>query len=299
MRRAAIAYVSDSPPIIFGKGDLLVVDASDSSIKSGRTSARALAAFHKAGAELFSHPHLHAKLMLLDDWAVVGSANASRHSEIVYIEAAVITDRPDIAGQVERLISELAKRSALINQRFLERILRLPVAKAPFVPPRRGRRQLAPFLSSPRTWLVSLWEEASYPGDEAQIEAIAQEEQKKIGRKAGEVDWFFWSGRIGFPAKAKEGDIIVECLRPRAKINSTRSVRVFRHARLLRIFREPGVKTTTFHCLWPPDWERTAMSWAEFARLATSAGIKRELTYRSTVQLSAQQSAALFELWPK
>jgi len=299
MRRAAIAYVGESPPIIFGKGDLLVVDASDSSIKSGRTSARALAAFHKAGAELFSYPHLHAKVMLLDDWAVVGSANASRPSEIVYLEAAVITDRPDITGQVERLISELAERSALINEPFLERILRLPVVKAPFVPPRRGRRQLAPTLSSPCAWLVSLWEEASYPGDEAQIEAITKEEQKKVGRKAGEVAWFFWSGRTGFPAKAKVGDIVVECWRPRAKINTTRSVRVFRHARLLRIFKEPGVKATTFHCLWPPDSARTAMSWTAFTWLATSAGIKRKLTYRSTVQLSEQESAALFELWPK
>ena len=152
MRRAAIAYVGDSPPMIFGKGDLLVVDASDSSIKSGRTSARVLAAFYKAGAELFSNPHLHAKVMVLDDWAVVGSANASRHSEIVYIEAAVITDRPDITGQVERLISELAERSALINERFLARILRLPVVKAPFVPPKRGRRQFPPTLSSPCAW---------------------------------------------------------------------------------------------------------------------------------------------------
>ena len=299
MRRAAIAYVGDSPPMIFGKGDLLVVDASDSSIKSGRTSAKVLAAFYEAGAELFSNPHLHAKAMVLDDWAVVGSANASRHSENVYIEAAVITNRPDIAGQVERLISELAEHSAIINEPFLERILKLPVVKAPYVPRRRARRQLAPTLSTPCAWLVGLWEEATYPGDEAQIEAIAKEEQKKVGRKAGEVDWFFWSGHTGFPARAKVGDIVVECLRPRAKIKTTHSVRVFRHARLLRIFKEPGVRATTFHCLWPPDSERTAMSWTAFARLATSAGIKRKLTYRSTVQLSEQESAALFELWPK
>ena len=37
VRRAAIAYVGSSPPIRFGKGDLLVVDASDASITAGRT----------------------------------------------------------------------------------------------------------------------------------------------------------------------------------------------------------------------------------------------------------------------
>ena len=53
-RRAAIAYVGNSPPIAFKNGDVHVVDASDESIKTGRTSAKAPHTFHKAGVELWS-----------------------------------------------------------------------------------------------------------------------------------------------------------------------------------------------------------------------------------------------------
>lgn len=107
-RRAAIAYVGNFPPITFKNGDVLVVDASDESIKTGRTSAKTLSAFHKAGVELWSRAKLHAKVMLLDDWAVIGSANASQQSKTTYTEAAIITDRPDVASQVEQFIDGLA-----------------------------------------------------------------------------------------------------------------------------------------------------------------------------------------------
>jgi hypothetical protein len=158
---------------------------------------------------------------------------------------------------------------------------------------------LAPVIQGPKTWLLSLRSGATYPGDEERVDTIAEEEQKKVNPRAGEVEWFRWSGGKGFPVKAKVGDVIVECWRPRTEIKSTRSVRVYRHARLIRIYKEPGVKAATFHCLFPPDAERTALSWSEFKKLAVRAGIKRKLGYRSSVQLKEQQSSALFELWPK
>ncbi len=46
--KAAVAYVSDDSCISFGKGDTLVVDASDASIAAGRTSVNVLkSAFEK------------------------------------------------------------------------------------------------------------------------------------------------------------------------------------------------------------------------------------------------------------
>ena len=295
MRRAAIAYVGKSPPIRFGEGDLLVVDASDASIKAGRTSAKILGAFHKARAELYSHSNLHAKVILLDDWAVVGSANASQNT---YIEAALITDRADIAGQVERLIAELAKAGRRITKPFLKRILALPVAKRPFgVAKGRGRRTSAPVITSPRTWLVSLRGDIDYPGNEEHVEEVSKEEQVKVGRKAGEMDWFFASPSDY--GKARMGDIFIECWRPTNKIRSTRSVLVYPPARLQRIYKEGGVNSKTFHLLLPPRADRAALSWSKFNDLAKRAGVRRNITYRSNVALTEQQSAALQELWPR
>lgn len=298
-RRAAIAYLGESPPIRFGTDDVLIVDASDASIKTGRTSAKVLQRFQKAGAQLWSHPNLHAKVMLIDDWAVVGSANASSQSQNAYVEAAVITDRPDIASQVERFIFELKQRSQPITPSFLKRILALPVTRTPFAPRTRGTKRRAPTIEGPRTWLLSLRSGAAYPGDEDRVDAVAEEEQQQLGPRAGYIEWFWWSGGQGFPVQAKVGDIIIESWRPQAKIKSSRSVRVHRHARLVRIFQERGQKAKTFHCLLPSNSERTALTWSEFSQLAGRAGITRKLSYRSSVRLTEQQSNALFELWPK
>jgi len=150
----------------------------------------------------------------------------------------------------------------------------------------------------PRAWFVSLRGEATYPGDEEIVEKVAKQEQARVRRGAGRVDWFFWAGHARFRKEARVGDIIIECWRPRAKIATTRSVRVHRNGRVVRIFKETGVKAVTFHCLWPPDSERTALPWSDFARLAGRAGIQRTFTYRSTFELSEKQSAALYELWP-
>ena len=43
-KHAAIAYVTDDRYVIFGKGDVLVTDASDGAIKSGQTSVEVLKA---------------------------------------------------------------------------------------------------------------------------------------------------------------------------------------------------------------------------------------------------------------
>ena len=298
-RRAAIAYIGESPPVRFGSEDVLIVDASDASIKAGRTSAKVLQQFHKAGAELWSHANLHAKVLLIDDWAVVGSANASRHSQNTLVEAALITDRPDIASQVERFIFELKQHSQAITPSFLKRILALPVTRAPFARSIGPTKHQAPHLESPRTWLLSLRSDATYPGDDECVDAVAEEEQGKLGSHAGQIDWFWWPAGKGFSSQAKVGDIIIESYRPRANIKSSRSVRVYRHARIVRIFQESGRKAKTFHCLFPSNAERTALTWTEFALLAARAGVTRKLSYRSSVRLTEQQSSALFELWPQ
>lgn len=197
------------------------------------------------------------------------------------------------------MVSPQPNASTSIGPAFINRISKLPVTKTSFGAHGGRAKRKAPAIREPKTWLLSLRLDATYPGNEEQVSAIASEEQEKVNSTAGEVDWFWWSARRGFPVKARQGDIIIQCCRPQAKIQSSRSVRVYRHARLIRVYQERGQKARTFHCLFPPDWERRALTWSEFATLATRSGITRKLSYRSTIQLSEQQSNALFELWPK
>lgn len=295
--RAAIAYVTDPALLPLRNGDLLVTDASNASIAAGRTSAVTLEKYFKSGVDLFSLSDLHAKVLVLDDWAVVGSANASQHSALVYFEAAVLSDRPDLVGQADKLVAFLAKAGTSIDEYFVKRILKIPVVKAPHTPTGASTRTQAKPSLDQKSWLVSLRGEATYPGDEGIVEGIAEQIQKKVSSKAGVVDWFWWSGNARFLTKAKEGDVVIECWRPMSKIVTTRGVRVFRHGRIAKIFQEPGVKARTFHCIWPADHDDTSVSWSAFQQLAKRAGITRKLSYNSTVELTARQSSALFEIW--
>lgn len=296
-RRAAIAYVTDPTLLPLRNGDLLVTDASDTSIASGRTSAVTLEKYFKSGVELFNLPDLHAKVLILDDWAVVGSANASQHSALVYFEAAVLSDRPELVGQADKLVTFLAEAGTIIDESFIKRILKISVVKA-LAPPTRARTRTQAKLSlDQKFWLVSLPGDTTYPGNPEIVEDVAEKIQKKVSSKAGIVNWFWWSGNARFTTLAKEGDIVIECWRPRSKISTTRGVRVFRHGRIVRIFQEPGVKARTFHCIWSSDHYDTSVTWSVFQQLAKRAGINRKLSYNSTVELTAQQSSALFEIW--
>src|SRR5438067_13355122 len=63
-KKAAVAYVGTDSFLRFGKGDTLVVDASEESIVAGRTSASVLKRAMNRGAQVYSVSRLHAKVIL-------------------------------------------------------------------------------------------------------------------------------------------------------------------------------------------------------------------------------------------
>src|SRR2546426_12755134 len=71
---ACIAYVT-SDNLHLTKGDILICDASNFAIKFGETSAKTLDTYFKRGVKLFINQQLHSKLLLTDNFLVVGSAN--------------------------------------------------------------------------------------------------------------------------------------------------------------------------------------------------------------------------------
>jgi hypothetical protein len=58
-------------------GSRLVVDASEDSVKTGKTHPRDLKRLQKRGVVIYSHSSLHAKVYAFDGYVFVGSANAS------------------------------------------------------------------------------------------------------------------------------------------------------------------------------------------------------------------------------
>ena len=127
VRTCAVAYVTDASLLPLGRGDLLVVDASDESISEGRTSAQSLQLLFGRGVSIHSLAKLHAKIYAFDRAAIIGSANLSRSSREQLVEAAVISVEQSLIQQAKRHIAALAEMGVVVDSNFLERILLIPV----------------------------------------------------------------------------------------------------------------------------------------------------------------------------
>jgi phosphatidylserine/phosphatidylglycerophosphate/cardiolipin synthase-like enzyme len=147
---AALAYVSSPSYLSFRKGDLLICDASDQAIRSGETSATVLEQFFKAGAEIYSCPCLHAKALIFDRTALIGSCNLSQSSAEVLRELALLTSDTSTRSQILAYIHSIKDSSLPVDEAFLKRILKIPVSK------RKGlqRTKRKHIHLGTRTWIV-------------------------------------------------------------------------------------------------------------------------------------------------
>jgi len=126
-RKAAIAFLGhDAPDLLAGfqRGDRLIVNAGPRALTSGATSAEALAALFKRGVRLASHDRLHAKVLVTEHWAVIGSSNASNASNRSE-EAGVITDDEGIVADATTMIDGLWAQAEAINASFIARARKL------------------------------------------------------------------------------------------------------------------------------------------------------------------------------
>lgn len=130
-KKAAIAYVTADEIVQFGASDLLVCDASDTAIGCGETSARVLQNAFDRGARLYSCEGLHAKVVVFDTVAMIGSANLSKRSERDLVEASWVTDDPTLVAKARSFVECLASHSRLIEAAELQRLLSIKVARGP------------------------------------------------------------------------------------------------------------------------------------------------------------------------
>lgn len=89
------------------KGDVLVVNASPNALLNGATNPMALQAFFDRGVTVRSHARLHAKVLCTRSRAIVGSANASTHSQASE-EGVVISTNPATVREIREFVLRLA-----------------------------------------------------------------------------------------------------------------------------------------------------------------------------------------------
>lgn len=92
------------------KGDILVVDASEITVKNGGTDPKSLHILLDKGVRIFSKERLHAKVMVLGGTVFVGSANVSSNSKYVLHEAVIQTNDPKLVEECKQYILDLPKK---------------------------------------------------------------------------------------------------------------------------------------------------------------------------------------------
>ena len=204
---AALAYVSTGGYCSFGKGDVLVCDATDRAIKSGETSAGVLKKFYDAGAEIYSCENLHAKAFVCGQTVLVGSCNLSESSANILRELAILTTNSSIRSQVLAFIHKLTRNAVPVDERFIQRIAKIPVAKRMgFGKARRER-----FKFGKRTWIIKTYEldPAKYKHEEPFVNRAESEIRRKLHNSKADISWIRWAGKSRFRSLAREGDTII------------------------------------------------------------------------------------------
>lgn len=192
---AAIAYIGiDAPEILrLGRGHILVCDASEAAIGQGSTSAKALKKYRDRGVRIYSHPGLHAKVVVLSRTAFIGSANVSTHSKDELDEAIVETTDAKVVAQARAFVEGMATEFARLSKLDVDNLCRIKVVRRPQISI-KTRPLLAVPIEVPRLWLMAMQSVQRTPSEAkviARERKIVRSKMRADGFKAGIVPFTF------------------------------------------------------------------------------------------------------------
>jgi hypothetical protein len=291
-KRAAVAYVTSDEHVKFGDGDVLVTDAGNKAIASGQTDAELLVRAFKRGAQLYSLPGLHTKVLLLGGTVVIGSANLSESSASVMVEAAWVTDSPAAVGMATSLISQLTIQAKKIDPVFLDRILKIKVNVQPHF---KGKQTKPKQVKIPkhRTWVLGVHELIKdYPAEQEFIESGTAAAEGNVTKASSDVSWIRWTGNSRFRSEAKEGDTVIQIW---SAHGSKTSSAVYRHAPILH--RQVEDTCSRFFVEDFADCNDTSITWSRFKKLVKKLDMPGKIGPSSARGISEAYSNALFALW--
>ncbi len=268
-KSVAIAYFTENG-IGLREGDRLVVDASDRAVKSRQTDRELLTQLVSQGVRVFSFPGLHAKVMVFDSIAIVGSMNSSHSSRHHLQEAAIVSDELATVNSARFFIDQLIDDATRIDQAFLERLASLKLAKTTYQWPSKVGRSVKPNQSAPRTWVVGLYdtqgEQLSDHNKNAfktGLTAAGFHQSKSDSR----LSHFWLTGFYKMRKQARKSDLVIQIWRP-TKDSKTPSA-VYPPVPIRHI--EVGERRTWFYVEDWADIERRSISWKRFKAIAGHA----------------------------
>ena len=99
---------SGSELLSLKRGSRLIVNCTEATVRAGQVDPSELIKLVKKGVEVHTSENLHAKVYLFGRRAIIGSANISRHSKDVLIEAAIESTDSDVLRGCREFLKSLS-----------------------------------------------------------------------------------------------------------------------------------------------------------------------------------------------
>jgi hypothetical protein len=292
-RKAAIAYITRDL-VGFRRGDVLIVDASKQAVSCGETDARLLRDLWKKGVQLFHCDDLHAKVLLLDHVAFVGSANMSNSSAVRMVEAGVLTDHSSTVSSVASFIEQLIQLSSVLSERRLAILCKVKVIRrGGNNSGRRTKRKIKIPPLGNDTWLVGLREAAKdpSPSEQSLIDQAVSSLQKQLRSADAEFDLIKWGSRSRFPRKCRAGDSIIQIWRSN---KAKRPSAVYRAVPVL--LKQKSGNWTRFY-ISEPTGRHAKVRWGSFQRLLNELGYPRQVSANSVHLIKPDMASKIERRW--
>jgi hypothetical protein len=292
LRKVAIPYVTQDL-LGFRKGDLLLVDASPLAVSSGETDAKLLRDLLWKGVRLYHCESLHAKVMLLDDVAVISSGNMSKSSDKHLVEAGLITDQSSTVAGIASFIEQLIPQSRELLAGDIDSLCKIKVTRRGGRP-QRGAKRRKPKVNplGNQTWLIGVYELAEDPPpNEQELIDRAIESLRPKMKAQQEVCWVRFPHKHPFAMNCKEGDSLIQIW------NSSTAKRPSSVFRVTPVLLKEKTERWTYFYSPEPTGRRTKMPWGKFQRLLKKVGHKRPVKAGSKQLLDPEIADAITRMW--
>jgi hypothetical protein len=301
--RAAVAYVHDVTHLPLKRNATLVCDASPASVAAGQTSVSVLRVLAKKGVHLYSAPGLHAKLVIADQIAVIGSGNASKSSiSQRLIEAGLMTSAPSVLAGAHAFIEQLIQspHTTSLDTAELSKLARIKVKRRPYgtgLAPKRATHSRTS-LQEPSTWIVGLTDldEDKYQSEERDVEKAERIIKTKFRRT--DPSWMRFTGKSLFRRFAPAGSQVVVTT---VESGRKRAVPYEVTAPTPILYRQDDKDGEWTRFYYDPDRSShlKSIDWATFLSIAKKSGVKRQIKRFSTIRVAPAIMEEMIRIWPR
>lgn len=270
-RRVAVAYLARgaSRLLTLGEDDVLVVDMGDASVKTGRTDPKEVLSYLEKGVRVFSVENLHAKVFVLGDHVIVGSANVSAHSRDDLVEAAIESSDPKLRSSIVAWIESLAIDP--VTPKLAEAKSKL------YNPPkwgrpgraRRGRPRKGPRPEVGRVWIINTGLFTANVKESTILDEQSASAKRLLKHPSRYwVDTIRYSASDKFAREARTGHTVIEIHQDGSRFGVWPPARVIYR----RAYKTGARKRVGIHL------ERRASdagrAWHDFKKAASAAGVR-------------------------